>query len=242
MRNAFLLGFKYKGENALKGILVDLYRMDILLQKRGWKTTVCCDTLGDNFFSEAIVDGKIPFSAWEWRKKIKIVRTGEDIQKEIGEKFWSLFYFTGHGQKGGFLLPEGETVPALTLLQWFGDNCPQLWIWDACGAYRLRLPYLWTTNGLSLNWEVLPWHLTDYPLTILSASAKTSQGVVSVSTENGSSLSLALSSLLEEEQEEDIAIFLTKLQRELEKLASHSLLQNVNVICSRNKVYLPFLG
>jgi len=220
MPNALLLGFNYSDDKLLSGISLDLYRMNLFLQKRGWKTVVCSDRLENT------------------KKEFKpIILENEDTLKDIiQDKFWSLFYFTGHGEKGGCLLPwSNKVISCLTLLQWFGDQCPQMWIWDACGSYRLRLPYIWQ-DGLKLNLHCLPWHLTEYPLTILSAPAKTSFGSVSISTKNGSILSQALIRVLESSDD-----LLPGLEQELLRLSSGSVLQEPELICSFPRCFLPII-
>jgi hypothetical protein len=164
---AILVGFSYKccESKSLPGTLIDLYGVWKWCQKMSYETIMISD-LGPSEFppdiSSLVAQEKVDIQIMTFREQVNYVcldhesDAGSQLKQLLRQHLHRrseavLFYYTGHGTSGGWLLPDQRIMSWNTLYDLVLEGCSSsteiFWIMDCCHAGTLSLPY-------SLSWNV----------------------------------------------------------------------------------------
>lgn len=203
---AVLVGFQYNSEKRLPGIVVDLFLGYSLAQKLGMKATILTDITTDTDakqVNQLLARGGVDVSILGFisnrlcDKSLKPITSKNDLLKELKQLPTSshlLFYYSGHGDDSGIILPNSERLDGTVLLESVGKcgAAESLWIMDCCGKCDLGLRYVWdgawfVRNGKS-KWR------TDNLLLLRSVKGKV------LATKAGSPFTATVVDVLKKEQ------------------------------------------
>ena len=168
MITALLIGFKYKREyQELHGIIIDLYHAYTHLKSLGANIKIITDMIDDEqikLVKDAVYAGDVHSdivtfvtTIREEKEHLTYTNSSDLISETSGFVHNSgqvFFYYTGHGDNGYFLLPQGERISMKEFSRILITNSQPgadiVSINDCCNADNMGIPFCYTKDRYRL--------------------------------------------------------------------------------------------
>lgn len=164
MIKALLIGFKYKREyQELHGIIIDLYHAYTRMKKLGADVKIITDMIDDEqikLIKDAIYSGDVHSDIVSFITSIQETEehlaytNSSDLVADTAEFVYNagqiFFYYTGHGENGYFLLPQGDRILMKDYIRVLIDNSYSgadiVSINDCCNADNMGIPFTYVSG------------------------------------------------------------------------------------------------